>query len=67
MRSNAKESRSQAYLLWVFQMNHILANLAKEILLKQEAHVVHFKHYQLQQRLNEAFQNDKLHTRSLTE
>ena len=48
-------------------MNSILAKLSKEILLKQEAHIVHFKHYQLQQRLNEAFENDKSHIRSLSD
>ena len=48
-------------------MNRILAKISKGILFKQEAHVISFKHYQLQKRLDEAFKNDDSHTRNLSE
>jgi len=45
-----------------------ITKIAMEILSqKQEAHIVHFKHHQLQQRLNEAFQSDTSHTKGLSQ
>jgi len=42
--------------------------IAKEILSqKQEAHIVQFKYHELQQRLNDAFESDKSHTKELSQ
>lgn len=48
-------------------MNRIMSKISKEILLRQEAHVISFKHHQLQKRLDEAFKNDDSHTRNLSQ